>query len=199
MPRRADPFLEDRILNAAIGLWRKGGDKELTIRAVAEAAHTSTPTVYRRFKNREEILRVLLRRIHQDLGSALQTCRSLREASERHIEFALNHSHEYKLLSFAYESKPYDAGGRRRSRACRSRIAGVEFVQAMKAKLAEWLGVSPEDCEHLALALWALNHGTSMLLISGAVRDDLSSKLLRSHKAAVMILVKNASAFVTPR
>jgi len=65
----------------------------------------------------------------------------------------------------------------------------------MKAKLAEWLGGSPEDYEHFALALWALNHGTSMLLISKTVRGDLSSKLLRSCKAAVTVLVKNASAF----
>jgi AcrR family transcriptional regulator len=49
MPRHPDPFLEGQILDAAAGLWRKGGDKALTIRAVAQAAHTTTPTIYRRF------------------------------------------------------------------------------------------------------------------------------------------------------
>jgi hypothetical protein len=63
----------------------------------------------------------------------------------------------------------------------------------MRAKLAEWLGGSPEDYKHLPLAFWALTHGTSMLLISKAVRDDLSLELLRSREAAVMLLVKNAS------
>ena len=45
-------------------------------------------------------------------------------------------------------------------------------MELMKAKLAEWLGGSPEDYERLALAFWALSHGTSMLLISKTVRDD---------------------------
>jgi hypothetical protein len=41
MPRHPDPFLEDEILDAAAGLWRKGGDKVLTIRAVARALLTA--------------------------------------------------------------------------------------------------------------------------------------------------------------
>ena len=68
-------------------------------------------------------------------------------------------------------------------------------MELMKAKLTEWFGGSPEDYEHLALAFWALTHGTSMLLISKTVRDDFSSKLLRSCQAAVTVLVKSASAF----
>jgi AcrR family transcriptional regulator len=195
LPRHPDPFLEDQILNAAAGLWRKGGDKALTIRAVAQAAHTTTPTIYRRFKNREEILRVLRSRIQQDLLNVLQTCRSAQEATQRYVEFAWSHPHEYELF-FADESKSSYAGGQRRSRAGRSKGTKVEL---MKAKLAEWLGGSAGDYEHLALALWALNHGTSMLLISKTVRDDLSSKLLRSCEAAVTVLVKNSSGFVAAK
>jgi AcrR family transcriptional regulator len=195
MPRHPDPFVEDQILDAAAGLWRKGGDKALTIRAVAQAARTTTPTIYRRFKNRQEIQQALLRRIQQDVLNVLQTCRSPREASQRYVEFALSHPHEYEL-SFAYESDPFNTSGQRRAPAGRSRGTKVEL---MKARLAEWLGGSPEDYEHLALAFWALNHGTSMLLISKTVRDDLSSKLLRSCEAAVTVLIKNASAFMAAK
>jgi hypothetical protein len=49
------------------------------------------------------------------------------------------------------------------------------------------------------LALWALNHGTSMLLISKMVRDDVSSELLSAREAAVTVLLKNASAFVAAK
>src|ERR1700688_2133419 len=114
MPRHHDPFLEGNILDAAAGLLRKGGDKALTIRAVAEAAHTSTPTIYRRFKNRHEILRALLERIQQDLLNVLQTCRSPQEAVQQYVEFALSHPHEYEL-SFAYEVELLYAGRWRRS------------------------------------------------------------------------------------
>jgi AcrR family transcriptional regulator len=174
---------------------RKGGDKALTIRAVAEAAHTSTPTIYRRFKNRHEILRALLERIQQDLLNVLQTCRSPQEAVQQYVEFALSHSHEYEL-SFAYEVELLFAGRRRRSRAPRSKKPEVEL---MRVKMTEWLGGSPKDYEHLALAFWALSHGTSMLLISRTVCDDLSSQLLKSCKAAVTVLVKNASAFTAAK
>lgn len=190
MPRRPDPFLEDQILNAAAGLWRKGGDNALTIRAVAQAAHTTTPTIYRRFKNRQEILRAVQQRTQQDVLDVLRKCCSPQEASQRYLRFALSHPHEYEL-SFASELEPSSAGHERRSRAARPREPEVEL---MKAKLAEWLGGSPDDYERLALAFWALSHGTSMLLISKTAGDALSSKLLRSCKAAVTVLVKNASA-----
>jgi len=101
LPRQPDPFLEDQILDAAAGLWRKRGDKALTIRAVAQAVRTTTPTIYRRFKSREEILPILLSRIRQDLLNLLQTCSSPQEASRRYVEFAVSHPHEYEL-SFAH-------------------------------------------------------------------------------------------------
>ncbi|PYP82066.1 MAG: TetR/AcrR family transcriptional regulator, partial [Blastocatellia bacterium AA13] len=55
MPRQPDPELEGRILHAADVLWRRGGEQALTMRAVAQAAGTNTPAVYRRFKNREDL------------------------------------------------------------------------------------------------------------------------------------------------
>ena len=57
IPRQPDPELEARILEAADALWRRGGEKALTMRAVAKAARTNTPAVYRRFKDREHLIR----------------------------------------------------------------------------------------------------------------------------------------------
>ena len=68
MPRQPDPDLEERILKSAQVLWKKGGEEALTMRAVARAAKTNTPAVYRRFKDREDLLRGLLRRIGQQIG-----------------------------------------------------------------------------------------------------------------------------------
>jgi AcrR family transcriptional regulator len=61
MPRQPDPDLQERILNAAQKLWKKGAEKTLTMRAVAKAAGTNTTAVYRRFRNREDILRAAAR------------------------------------------------------------------------------------------------------------------------------------------
>jgi len=195
MPRHADPLLEAKILDAAARLWKKGGEKVLTIRAIAEAAHTTTPSIYRRFKNRQEILRALLWRIQQDVVAVLQTCRSPQETSQRYVEFAVRHPREYKLLS-AHDFKPFGTGRQRRSRADQPSESAADLLEA---KLAEFLRGSPEDYKRLHLAVWALTHGTSMLLISRAVRDDYSPKLLRSCEAAVQVLIKNASAFTTAK
>ena len=59
MPRHPDPELEQRILDAASRLWARGGEKGLTMRAVAKAAGTTTPTVYERYHDRDDILRSL--------------------------------------------------------------------------------------------------------------------------------------------
>ena len=59
MPRQADPQLEQRILEAASRLRARGGEKALTMRAVAKAAATTTPTVYERYRDRDDILRAL--------------------------------------------------------------------------------------------------------------------------------------------
>jgi TetR/AcrR family transcriptional regulator len=79
VPRRPDPDLEGKILDAAQKLWKKGGEKALTMRAVAKAAGTNTPSVYRRFRDRDDILRALLHRIRLQIAASLETATSPEE------------------------------------------------------------------------------------------------------------------------
>ena len=61
MPRHRDPDLEERTRKAAEALWRREGEKEekelkeLTMRAVARARNQH-PAVYRRFRNRDDLI-----------------------------------------------------------------------------------------------------------------------------------------------
>ena len=80
MPRHPDPDLEQRILGAASRLWARGGEKALTMRAVAKAAGTTTPTVYERYRDRDDILRALRLQTRSELFAALSRTRTLREA-----------------------------------------------------------------------------------------------------------------------
>ena len=75
MPRHPDPDLEQHILGAASRLWSRGGERALTMRAVAKAAGTTTPTVYERYRDRDAILRAL--RFETRRGSV---CRSQPDA-----------------------------------------------------------------------------------------------------------------------
>jgi len=154
MPRHIDPDLEARIIKAARKLWSKGGEKALSMRAIAALAHTNTPAVYRRFRNRDEILRALVESYQGELFELVGPCRSLEEVAECVLKFALGHPREYELMMSGLLAK-----------MTKSR-PNFEFVIA---KSAEWLGGSPEEHRALVAALWSLMHGTIMLTISGTL------------------------------
>src|SRR5271170_3027548 len=98
MPRLPDPELEQRILDAASRLWARGGEKSLTMRAVAKAAGTTTPTVYERYRNRGDILRALRLHTRSELFAAVSRSRTLSQACQRYLEFALENRHAYEVL-----------------------------------------------------------------------------------------------------
>src|SRR6202034_1446882 len=93
LPRQADPQLEQRILDAACRLWSRGGEKSLTIRGVAKAAGTTTPTLYERYQDRDDILRAVRIQTRLELFAALRRTRSLAQACQRYLEFAQEHRH----------------------------------------------------------------------------------------------------------
>ena len=98
MPRAADPKLPNRILDAADALWREGADAAVTIRAVADRAATTTPTVYAYFKDRRALVVALRARAYQRFVAFMTKSASFRNSCERHLEFAECHSHDYELL-----------------------------------------------------------------------------------------------------
>jgi AcrR family transcriptional regulator len=146
MPRQPDPDLEERILSAAHALWKRGGEKSLTMRAVARAARTNTPAVYRRFKDRRDLVRGLLLRIAARIRKDFEGGTTLEEMAEAYVDSALRQPHEYELFySHARElSPPRGKGKPRPIRESRPNFAYVETL------LAKRLGGAPEDYTQLA-------------------------------------------------
>jgi AcrR family transcriptional regulator len=184
MPRHADPDLEKRVLDAAQKLWRGGGDKTLSMRALARAARTNTPAIYRRFKDRNDILRALLLRARTKQVEAIQSARSLEEAIDLYIDFALRNPWEYELYYLQEHEQLRPA-------VSRSPEIGPGFVWVQK-QLAERLGRSPDEHASLALALWGLAHGTVMLLISKVVPPARAAELRAGCREAIAVLLKGA-------
>lgn len=163
MPRRPDPELEEQILTAARTLWKKGGEKALTLRAVAQAAGTNTPAVYRRFQNRDDILRALMQRTRMGLTAIVEAASSPEEACERGLDYALRHPREYQL----FFEKEYELFYSPRSNA--GIKPGRPAMESLKKKLAKKLGGSAEDHGKLAWALFMIVHGAAMLLIAKTI------------------------------
>jgi AcrR family transcriptional regulator len=166
MPRQPDPDLEGRILAAARKLWTKGGGKALTMRAVAKAARTNTPAVYRRFRDRKDVLRSLIERIRAEIIAELVAAPTPEQAVERYLDFALNHPHDYELFyQHEYDLFHQTRAGRVPDRESRP------GVDTMNRKLTELLGGVPDDHTRMTLALLMLAHGAAMLMIGNALHD----------------------------
>ena len=178
MPREADPRLESRILNAARKLWNRGGAKALTMRAVAKAAATTTPTVYERFKDKQDILAALRHQAEISLFTKLEPCRTPMESCQQYLDFALTRPSEYELLFTALGSRAWHSEPR-------------PSLELMKRSLAERLSGSPEDHMSRALALWALLHGTATLLVASRADQALCQQLRQSCLTVFETLVSN--------
>jgi len=191
MPRQPDPDLEERILNAAHKLWHRGGDKALTLRAVARAAGSNTPAVYRRFKDRHELIRGLLLRTAVRLGKLFEAGKTVEDMLEVYVQYALEEPHEFELFyTYGYELNPKKRPGPLRPiRESRPNFALLE------QRLAKQLGGSPEEQTRLVLALWALVHGTSTLLLAKSLPEGHEEDLRSATRTAVKVLMEGAARF----
>ena len=176
MARHIDPEVEGRILQAARKLWHSGGEKALSMRRVAKAAGTNTPAVYRRFRNREEILKAMVVHYQQEFFKVLQPCQSLREVCQAYLDFALGRPREYLLINSGLIG-----------RVSKNR-PNLDFVLE---RTEEWLGGASSDHVPLVYALWALAHGTAMLRVAGGVKEEDFPKIRRAFTKSVDILVSN--------
>jgi AcrR family transcriptional regulator len=188
VPRPPDPELEAKILDAAQKLWRKGGEKALTMRAVARAAGTNTPAVYRRFRERDDLLRELLQRTREGVAAEMENAASPEEACERYLDYALKHPWEYELLyQHDYE---LDQSLRARGQQLVERPAR----EVMKRKLRGRLGRSPVNYERTLTSLWMLAHGAAMLLIDKSITPEEAPEARKVFAASVRALLADAES-----
>jgi len=152
MPRTADRGLDRRILNAALRLWRTKGEKGLTLRAVAREARTTTTTVYKRFRNKEEILFGLAERVRVRFAEVLIKSPTIEEAYRRYLRLAANHPREYKLL---YGPAWVHVLGKGRPRPSKD---------WMQSQLAVRFGGEPRDYEGFFYVIFLLTHGAASLI-----------------------------------
>jgi AcrR family transcriptional regulator len=177
MPRKADAHLEGRILDAAYKLWKARGENALTMRAVAKAAGTTTPTMYQRFRDKRDLLVLLRSRALGKLVTALKPACSPAETCQRFLAFASTHPNEYRLLTADWAARL-------------SRDEPKPTFDLIKQRLAEELGGKPEDHARLAMALGAIVHGTAMMLLTEGVRENVSRELRSACHEACEALIQ---------
>jgi AcrR family transcriptional regulator len=181
MARHPDPDLEERVLKAADALWRRGGERALTMRAVARAAGTNTPALYRRFRNREDLIRGLLLRFAGRIRQRLERGQTLEEMAEAYVEYAIRAPNEYSLF-YKYAELMSPRKGRGAPRPIRVSRTDFAFAEQL---LAKNFGGRPDQHTDTALVLWALLHGTSMLLLSKSIPEGHEKAMRKACRAGV--------------
>jgi AcrR family transcriptional regulator len=180
MPRKADARLEGRILDAAYHIWTRRGEHALTMRAVARASGTTTPTLYERFSNKEDLLSLLRRRARLNLFAAIKPSRTPAQACRRVLDFFGAHPNDYRLITedwaIAFARKEH--------------MPSFEFL---KRRLGAQLGGKPAQHTSLALALAALLHGTATLLHSVNIHQKISRDFHHACISACEALIQAAS------
>jgi AcrR family transcriptional regulator len=179
MPRKADKQLEGRIVDAGYQLWSKGGERALTMRAVAQAAKTTTPTLYERFRDKHDLIVFLRVRARERMFNALQAAKSTVEACRLGLEFALTNGNEYLLLTSDWAERL----------ARKEPMPSYEYVME---KLALDLGGEPSDYAKLAMALVAQVHGTAILLLGEEVEAGTAKELREACLEACEALIQYA-------
>jgi AcrR family transcriptional regulator len=158
------------------------------MRAVAQAAGTTTPTVYRRFKDRRGLLRAILMKHVRRIRSHLRHQQTAQKIAESYLEFALQNPNEHRL--FIEEARllrvptgraePYPIGD------CRP-----DFALAEQA-LAKELGGVPEDHTHLALQMCLILDGAAMMLLNRTMPDVYEKHLKDACRSAVSAIIEQA-------
>lgn len=186
MPRQPDPDVEERILHAADVLWRRGGERALTMRAVAKAAGTNTPAVYRRFRNRQDLVRGLLLRIADRIRQEFSKAETLEGMADAYVDYALEMPNEYQLF-YSHSRLMSPPKGRGAARPIRESRPNFAFTEQL---LVKRFGGRPEDHTQLALELWALLHGTTTLLLTKSIPEGHEEELREACRAAVKQLIR---------
>jgi AcrR family transcriptional regulator len=180
LPRQPDPQLEKRILDAACRLWSRGGEKTLTMRGIAKAAGTTTPTLYERYQDRDDILRAVRIETRMELFAAVSPTRTLAQACRKYLDFAIEHPHAYEVLFDGFAEPP-------------SLHEPWPTFNLMRERLSQRLGGKPRKHTRLMLSLWSLMHGTAMLMIRGGVSGALRTQMLRACLDAVEAIIGSAA------
>jgi AcrR family transcriptional regulator len=137
------------------------------MRAVAKAAGTTTPTLYERYRDRDDILRALRLETRRELFTVVSQTRTLRDAFERYLQFALEHGHAYEVLFDGVGKPP-------------SLHEPWPTFNLMRDRIAKRLGGTPRQHARLMLAVWSLMHGTAMLIIRGSFEGVLRTQTIHA-------------------
>lgn len=177
MPRKPDPELETRIIDAALRLLDRGGEDAITMRAVAQEARTSTPTIYERFPDRDAVLRGVAQRATEELYSRLREFDAVEKLAREYLRFSCDHPLRFDLTVETFGERSVAGEAR-------------PVFELLKSRLTSEVGVSGSKCDDLALAIASLFIGTARGMVASGIHTRHANELKRASLTALQHLLK---------
>jgi AcrR family transcriptional regulator len=167
-------LLRDEVLDATATLLAERGDsREVTIRAVAERAGVTSPSIYRHFTDKADLLRAVVEARFEHFRTTMRAaeetstdpCDALRRRCHAYVRYAQDHPGHYRLLFSAMDLGPAPLGlpeGMEHP----GRASFEDHVRAVVRCLEQGKGPHELESTVTALLLWTQLHGIADLRIS---------------------------------
>ena len=164
--------LRERLLEAAEDLLVRAGHPDaVSVRAIAQAAQCTPPSIYLHFADKDELLMEACERRFADLDRYAQDAaegsddplESLRLRGRAYIRFGVDHPQHYRLLMMTVHEKSLEELDWESSAGVKAFMNLVGAVQ----RCIDAQALPGETLAHrTALGLWATMHGITSLLIT---------------------------------
>jgi AcrR family transcriptional regulator len=141
-----------------------------------ELLGTTTPTLYKRVRDKDDLLRLLQQRARRNLYSTIKSSPTTVDACRKALEYFEAHPHEFQLITEDWAT----------AFAQREPMPSLELL---KEHLAHELGGNENDHISLALAIVALLIGTATMLHAGDIHDKIYRHFRQVYLAACETLI----------
>jgi AcrR family transcriptional regulator len=179
MPRKPDPVLEQKIVAAAVRLLDRGGEEAVTLRAVAKEAGTTTPTIYERFRDRDELIQQVVILATEEIVSTIRLKTSIEAMFEEYLRYCRAHPMRMNLTVGTF-GRRYVAG------------EPMPAFDLLRSRITAQIGIKGRENEDLALAIASLAFGTAQGVTAAGKRTRQAKEF---HHASVQALRRLVAAF----
>jgi AcrR family transcriptional regulator len=176
VPRMPDPTLEQRILRAAVRLMDEMGAEAVTMRSVASAAATTTPTIYERFADREALLAAVIQMWEEELMAELRKAKSVEDLVQRFIRLSCKYPRRFDLTVNTFGNRLASA-------------APQEGLDLLRQRVTEETKVRGAERESVVLAIASLGFGTTRGMIAAGPDHRRSRDLKKACFSALKLLL----------
>ncbi len=162
----------ENILRAARDLLLEGGEKAMSMRAVAARVGLSATAIYRHWRDKEALFHDVILESHKIFSvylfaslEAPTPLERLRRGGEAYVRFALERRQDYQVMFMT--PCPQDAPPP--EELARKATANYQLLVDRIQECADSGALRPGDANQAALTVWALCHGLVSLQLTGAL------------------------------